>query len=63
MDDWKFCANLGTKIIEIGWIKGLKWRFFDEKALFLKKNAEKVCQFRKKHYLCIRIQGNAPDKG
>ena len=28
-------------------------------ALFQKKNPEKVCQFQKKHYLCIRIQGNA----
>jgi hypothetical protein len=28
-------------------------------ALFQKKNPQKVCQFQKKHYLCIRIQGNA----
>ena len=31
-------------------------------ALFQKKNPQKVCQFQKKHYLCIRIQGNAPKK-
>ena len=30
-------------------------------ALFQKKNPQKVCQFQKKHYLCIRIQGNAPE--
>jgi len=36
-----------------------KRRFFDKMALFQKKNPQKVCQFQKKHYLCIRIQGNA----
>ena len=27
--------------------------------VFLKKKCPKVCRFRKKQYLCTRIQGNA----
>ena len=35
--------------------------FFDKMAVFYKKSPQKVCQFQKKNYLCIRIQGNASE--
>ncbi len=41
----------------------VKRPIFDKMAFFCKKNPQKVCQFQKKHYLCIRIQGNAPRRG
>jgi hypothetical protein len=51
---------MAMKTIEIEWIDTSESVFFDKMALFQKKNPQKVCQFQKKHYLCIRIQGNAP---
>ena len=45
---------MGTKITEIAWIKARFVKKPDKIALFCKKNARKVCQFQKKHYLCIR---------
>ena len=52
---------MAMKTIEIEWIDTSESVFFDKMALFQKKNPQKVCQFQKKHYLCIRIQGNASE--
>jgi len=42
---------LATKTTKIAWIRQ-KIGYF---SLFAKKSAEKICQYKKKYYLCTRI--------
>ena len=53
---------MGTKTTEIVWIKACFVKKLDKIAHFCKKSARKICQFQKKHYLCIRNRERLPIK-